>query len=148
MACWVGGYIEEGMSAKAGTPTPYLTFAFCGPATAAEAKAQAGAKLLAGPFNTQGDAQAWANSYNKNPHTPRAGNDLSPSGSISTNDQPPGPLSGINEVGSVLGSVYRQVTKVSIWRSLGWLALGGLLVIVALIWMGRGEITKTVKGLF
>lgn len=80
MAWYVDGYIEAGMSASGGV-TPYLAFV-------SQSKTD-GAKNLAGPFPTQAAAQAWADSYNKNPHNPKAGNDLSKSGSIATNDQPP-----------------------------------------------------------
>src|SRR5487761_1682608 len=55
MSWWVGGYIEAGMSAGGGQ-TAYLPFVFQA-ANKAQAEADSGAKLLAGPFSTQNAAQ-------------------------------------------------------------------------------------------
>lgn len=145
MPCWVGSYIEAG-AGTTGNTTPYYAFPFCGADTKTQADQKAGAKLLAGPFKTAHEAQSWADSYNKNPHTPRAGNDLSPTGSISTNDQPPGPLSGIAEVGSVIDSTYRQLTKASMWRSLGWITLGGTALGLGIWWYAKTEASQGIRS--
>jgi hypothetical protein len=74
---WVGGYIEAGASVTGGG-TAYIPFVFQA-ATKANAEANDGAILLAGPFSSQNAAQNWANAYEKNPNTLHTGTTL-PSG--------------------------------------------------------------------
>lgn len=99
MSWWVGAYIEAGMSTSSSGGTAYLPFVFQD-ATKAQAQKDAGAKLLAGPFSTQADAQNWANSYESSPSTLHAGSGLSTSTGTVTGDSPP---SLGNLVGSITG---------------------------------------------
>lgn len=150
MAWWVGGIIEAGMGS--GTKaTPYLPFVFEAPNQVSAGKEPHMAKLLAGPFSTQSDAQSWANAYEKNPSTPHAGNDLSKNHSVVTGDKPPSgafsALSGINEIGSTLNAGFRQVTKASMWRSAGWIVLGIVLIVAGVAWWARTEGGKVARGL-
>lgn len=97
MSWWVGGYIEAGMSISSSGGTPYLPFVFQD-STKAQAQKDAGAKLLAGPFSTQSDAQSWANSYEASPSTLHAGSGLSTSTGTVTGDSPP-------SLGNIVGSI-------------------------------------------
>lgn len=67
---WVGAYIEEaaGVPVTGDKSTAYLPFVFSAPDHAAAVKGAA-ARLLAGPFNTQAEAQKWADDYERNPKT-------------------------------------------------------------------------------
>lgn len=154
MSWWVGGIIEAGMGSTGSRGTPYLPFVFEAPNQQSADKEAHMAKLLAGPFNSRSEAQNWANAYEKNPNTLHAGNDLSKSKSVVKGDKaPPGAsgalsaLQGINEIGSTLDAGFRQVTKVSMWRSMGWIALGGGMVGLGIIWWTKTEGVKVARGL-
>lgn len=138
MSCWVGAYIEAGASAGKNQPTPYLAFAFCGPASKADAQKQAAAKLLAGPFADQAAAQKWADSYNKNPANPKAGSGLTPGTGVVVGDKPPpgtgGLLTGINAI----GDFFQRLGQANTWIRVGEVVLG-----VALLSVGFAKITGT-----
>lgn len=85
---WVGAYIEAGMGASGSSGTPCLPFVFQA-ANKTQAEADAGAKLLAGPFGSQAQAQTWATDYERNPDTLHAGSGLSPSTGTVKGDNPP-----------------------------------------------------------
>src|SRR5215469_7410918 len=127
MSCWVGAYIEAGEGAGSGSGTPYLPFAFCGPSTRAEAEKQAGAKLLAGPFATQQDAQDWANAYEKNPNTLHAGSGLSPSTGTVKGDRPP---AGLPTGLAAIGDFFARLTEGNTWIRIGEALLGIVLMAV------------------
>lgn len=50
----------------------------------------------------------------------------------------PNPLSGIDRIGAVVEAFFRAVTDVKFWRSLGWILLGIIMLVVGIrIWMGK-----------
>jgi len=61
-----------------------------------------------------------------------------------------GPLGGPLEIAAVFEAVYHQLTKVSLWRSLGWLALGTVLTVGGVAWWVKTDairgVTNIAKG--
>ena len=55
-------------------------------------------------------------------------------------------LSGIAEVGAVIDAAYRQLTKASMWRSLGWILLGGTALGLGVWWYAKTEGEQGVKS--
>lgn len=52
-----------------------------------------------------------------------------------------GALSDLGKIGAVLKSIYDAVTNGKMWRSLGWLLLGIILIIFGLImWLGKDAV--------
>ena len=123
---WVGAYIEAGMGTSS-SGTPYLPFVFSA-ANETDAKANAGAKLLAGPFSTQAAAQTWANNYEKNPSTLHAGNDLGTSGStVEQGDSPPSVSGFLASISGISGTnLVNRALKI---------VVGGALVIIGVAHM-------------
>lgn len=56
------------------------------------------------------------------------------------------PLSGIESLSKVLADIGRAVTDGKMWRSLGWLLLGIVLMIAGVALLLKGQITKSVAG--
>lgn len=131
---WVGAYIEAGMSTSGSSGTPYLPFVFQD-ATKAQAEKDAGAKLLAGPFDTQAQAQDWADAYEKNPSTLHAGSGLSPGTGTVKGDNPP--VSGLASFAAGIEAFFRALADAGTWISLGWLTLGILLIMGGLVLWAR-----------
>jgi hypothetical protein len=144
MSCWVGSYTEAGASVSGGNNAAYLAWAFCGPSTRSEAEQQAGAKLLAGPFSSQAEAQAWASSYNTNPNSVQAGSGLSASTGTATagTGEPPGAsaLANFSSVQNALTAFYDMLANGRMWRSLGWLLLGVVLIVTGVGMLMKDEI--------
>ena len=103
---------------------------------------------LTGPYKSETDAQNGKNS------TPAPTNPAAP-GAPSPN--PPNPFAGLAgianalaKIGAVFDSVGRAVTDGKMWRSLGWVVLGILLMLGATILWGRsaltGQVTKLARG--
>jgi hypothetical protein len=100
----------------------------------------AGTTVLGGPYATQAAAEAAFNSsaqgiaYNASPQSP-AGSGASGSSSTpsTTNQQPSNPLSWLEEIGHWMGVFVAALTDKYMWISLGWLALGLILVVVAIL---------------
>lgn len=128
MSWWVGGYIEAGAG---GSGTPYLPFVFQD-ATKAQAVKDAGAKLLAGPFATQDDAQNWANAYEKNPSTLHAGSGLSPSTGTVQGDKAPAGAAGLLTGLNAIGDFFARLSEGNTWLRLGEGLLGIILIAVGL----------------
>ncbi len=83
---------------------------------------------VAGPFPTKTAAQAW----------------------ITAREQKfpvdiPNPLSGIGAVGHWIGTIVEHLTDTAMWRSLGWMALGIMLIASGIyLWF---RTSATYKGL-
>lgn len=70
--------------------------------------------------------------------------DITEKAAASTNFNPlPNPLAGLlaplAELAAVFHAVFQQVTKASMWRSLGWIVLGGVLLIAGIVWWAKNE---------
>jgi hypothetical protein len=155
MSWWVGAYIEAGMGTGS-SGTAYLPFVFQD-ATKAQAQKDAAAKLLAGPFDTQGQAQNWATAYERNPNTlhvgttlpqgpgqPVKGGGTGPGGTgTSKGDKPPNPaaglLSGWHLVLGGFGGLGGRLLKV---------AFGGILIIAGVMRLtgAKQTILQVAKG--
>lgn len=84
-------------------------------------------------FPTKTAAQTAADAFNRQPGSPLGGVDA-PGAFPSI----PNPLSGITEVGAVLKAFFQQITRVEMWRSLGWIALGAVLLILGVyLWLHK-----------
>jgi hypothetical protein len=124
MSWWVGAYIEAGASVSGNSGTAYLPFVFQADNKTAAQKA-AGAKLLAGPFSAQQQAQNWATSYERNPNTLHSGSGLSKNTGTTTGDNPPA------GIGSVL-DFLNGLTSANLWIRVTKVGIGGLILIVGL----------------
>lgn len=79
---------------------------------------------VAGPFTTQAEAQQWMSSA-----TAAGSNPVSAIGL-------PNPLSALTEIGHWIGALVTALTDFAMWRSLGWLVLGLILIwIGVLLWL-------------
>jgi hypothetical protein len=82
--------------------------------------------VAAGPFPNQAAAQTWVKDHTKNPfpfpHFPN----------------PFGFLAWIQDIGHWVGIAVANITDIHMWISLGWLALGGFLVVIGLWLWVRG----------
>lgn len=62
----------------------------------------------------------------------------------------PNPLSGmlapLSHLAAVFDAVYHQITKASMWRSLGWIVLGGILIMAGILWWAKTESSGFVGG--
>jgi hypothetical protein len=80
---------------------------------------------IGGPFRTQARAEQWIIAHNAAPPPlPHLSN----------------PLGFLGEIGHFLGTFVTAVTDIHTWISLGWMALGVVLLILGLIWWNRGTI--------
>lgn len=143
MTWWVGAYIEAGMGVSGSNATPYMPFVLQA-ADKATAEKNAGAKLLAGPFTTQGAAQNWADAYEKNPNTVHAGSDLPKSPGNPVPDS-----SGNNGAGTVKGdsppvsagslpaliNLLQNLDSKNLWIRVIKAVLGGTLLIAGVMRM-------------
>lgn len=133
MSSYVDGYIEA--PAGSGTPAKYLAFVSSDP--------HAGAINLAGPFPSPGKAQAWADSYNRNP-AHQAGSDI-PHGGL------PDPAASLAAPGQIAGKAFSGLTGVNaigdFFQRLGqantWIRAAEVLLGLALLSVGFGKITGT-----
>ena len=76
------------------------------------------ANAIGGPYATQAEAEKAIIAHNSQP--PKL----------------PNPLSGIDRAGAVLEAFYKNLTDGKMWRSLGWIALGIVLIIAGIMmWM-------------
>lgn len=50
-----------------------------------------------------------------------------------------GMLAPFTDLASVFNALYHQLTKASMWRSLGWLMLGGILFLAGVLWWAKLE---------
>lgn len=92
-----------------------------------------GYQTVLGPFPTRAAAEPFAS---KPAPLPKGGSATPPI---------PNPLSGIGAVAHWLGKAVLDITDAAMWRSLGWLALGALLVIAGIyLWF---RTSSTYKGL-
>lgn len=61
----------------------------------------------------------------------------------------PDPLAGLlaplSELAAVFSAVYHQLTKVSMWRSLGWVLLGIIVLALGIIWWAKNEALPVAK---
>jgi len=79
--------------------------------------------VAAGPFATQADAQKWVTQHQGHfPHIPN----------------PFGFLAWIQDVGHWIGVFVANITDIHMWISLGWLLLGGFLLLIGLWLWARG----------
>lgn len=57
----------------------------------------------------------------------------------------PNPLSGIDQIGADLEAFYKVLTDGKMWRSLGWILLGLMLLIGGIVlWMKKGNLLPDV----
>ncbi len=52
-------------------------------------------------------------------------------------------LSGVDRLAAVFTAAFGALSDGKMWRSLGWMALGIALVIVAIVWLAGGVLDKT-----
>lgn len=119
----VSWWVVETPNIHLGNVTPSIVEA----STRQEAGQKGNGVVEGGPFNTQQDAQKFLDGLKTTP----GGSDIAPSGGI---DLPhlPNPLSGIERAGKVLESAYKMITDAAMWRSLGWIILGVILIIAGI----------------
>lgn len=69
---------------------------------------------------------------------------------VASTDFLPNPLAGLlsplSHLAAVFDAVYRQLTKASMWRSLGWTVLGGILLIAGIVWWAKTEASGVIKN--
>jgi hypothetical protein len=53
-------------------------------------------------------------------------------------------LSGVDRLAAVFTAAFGALSDGKMWRSLGWIVLGLVLMIVAIIWLMGGVLGKTV----
>jgi hypothetical protein len=132
-------YVFASIPAKMATQTPHASVT--GDITEAQYQQTYGqAPIDAGipgqtnaGFPTKAAAQAAADAFNKNPGPP-VGGVTGPSVAPNLTN----PVGGIFEVGAVLKAFFQQITRVEMWRSLGWIALGVVMIIVgASLWLRK-----------
>jgi hypothetical protein len=88
-------------------------------------------ELVEGPFPTKAAADAAA----------------APGKRPTGNPSIPNPLSGIGAVGHWIGAAVEHLTDGAMWRSLGWLALGGILVIAGIyLWFRTSSTYKSLES--
>lgn len=51
-------------------------------------------------------------------------------------------LSGIDKFTAVFAAAFGTLTDGKMWRSLGWLILGLVLIVVAILWLMRGPLER------
>ena len=52
-------------------------------------------------------------------------------------------LSGVDRLAAVFTAAFGALSDGRMWRSLGWLALGVALIIVAVVWLAGGVLGRT-----
>lgn len=148
-----GQWYVVNTSPPSGSPTTYTVVQ----GTEAQALALPNGGGISGPYSTNAAATAVANGepQNSNASTPIPGVDISPGGGITTSN----PFSGlagianaVAKAGAVFYDVGQAVTDGKMWRSLGWLLLGLLLIAGGIaLFAGKqltpiGALTKAVSG--
>lgn len=79
-------------------------------------------RVVAGPFKTKAEAQAWIAAQTAGPSLPN----------------PLAFLGWIQEIGHWIGVAVAYVTDGAMWRSIGWIVLGGILALAGiLLWLGK-----------
>jgi hypothetical protein len=126
---WLIGYKPIGSSSQ------WTFLPFQGTRAQAEAKQHLAVDgTLDGPFSTRAEARG-AEKKERTTPIPQIGT-------------PPGignPLSGIERVGAVLEAADRQLTDAALWRSLGWIALGVILIVLGLVlWLRKSGVIPDV----
>lgn len=100
-------------------------------------------------FTTKAAAQAAANAYNGKPASQKnlGSPGPAPAGASAVNTPGftlPNPF---GDVASALSAFYAQVTKASMWKSLGWVLLGILIMLIGiLLWTGPGALKASPYG--
>jgi len=118
-------------------------------AATAYANQRPGASVSAGPYATQTEANNWID------RKIGAAPGTKPTLPVQTSHAKgyklpklPNPLSGLDEIGAVADAVYRAVTDITFWRSVGWITLGLVLLIMGLsMWMKNAGITAKMPSL-
>jgi hypothetical protein len=99
-------------------------------------------KFLAGPFRTKQAAQAYEDAIGKNTLIPPPGTP------VVGNVQVPNPLSGLAAIGAALAKAVGYLSDLSMWRSLGWLLLGAVLIILGIVlWLKKENFLPSVVPL-
>lgn len=53
-------------------------------------------------------------------------------------------LTGVDRLGAVFAAGFGTITDGKMWRSLGWITLGLVIMTVAVVWLMGGILEKTV----
>jgi hypothetical protein len=123
-------WVVETPDVHLGTVTPSIVQA----ATRTEAEQKGNGAVVAGPFQTQQEAQQALNGISSQP-----GSDIAAKGGPTFHI--PNPLHGIDEVAGAVTGFFGVLTDVTLWRSLGWLLLGVALIILGLyLWLKKQDI--------
>ena len=112
-------------------------------ATAADADAAAtkdghtGITATEGPFTTKAQAQTAANGITQG-EAPGPGVGAVEGAASSAVSGISSAVSGISEVGHFLGKLVTDVTDGAMWRSIGWILLGLVLIVIGMVmWAGK-----------
>jgi hypothetical protein len=99
-----------------------------------------GSTVLGGPYLTEADAEHAA------PQGSSGSTKVATGVTPAVNDLPENPLSFLGEIGHWIGVFVTDITDVYMWISLGWIALGLLLLVLGVVWLLRktGIIPNTV----
>lgn len=90
-----------------------------------------------GPFTSLKDAQAAFKTGATNAASPIPGVDITPGGGLTAVN----PLAGIEGLSKIFGDFFSGLTNGKMWRSLGWVLLGILLMLAgAALWL-KGSIS-------
>ena len=121
---------------------------------AAYANQRPGASVAAGPYNTQREANNWIDKKIGVPPgtTPTLPVQTMHAKGLKFPKLPsvhiPNPLSGLDEIGAVLDATYNAVTDIRMWRSVSWITLGLVLLIIGIrMWVANAGISMSMPSL-
>jgi hypothetical protein len=100
---------------------------------------------VAGPYDSEGAAEKAAAEINAGGGAGTSGageaKAIAGLGTGPLNDSLPNPLSGIDRIGAVLEAAYKRVVDGAMWRSLGWILLGLVLIVAGIrMWAGKSPL--------
>ena len=96
-----------------------------------------GTTVLGGPYKSEAAAEKAHPQGSSGSVKAAAGQKKPPT----LSDKPVNPLAGIDELGAVLDAAYKALTDGKMWRSLGWMVLGLILMVMGLrMWIGKSAL--------